>query len=627
MVSKQFHTHEQEKGQSIVVIALVLVGLLAMVGLAVDVGLVFSRGAALSKAVDSAVLAAVTEVIDVDELDEADLKAGQFLNANGMPVTVTQSLNTAANLNDLGAIQYSVTATWPVELYFLKLIGRTEIAVTRSATAAYFPVTDIYASRRVEDGALTTSNQAVFGPLVCTSYGDPFSPLSSPYHSYNDGVYRYRILIPGSYPYDIVRVELFDPDSYNTAGTSADVAHTDAWIADGRPPVETLSCPTGGPSNQVNPCLIDTREDEELGLPLDQVNPWWFLRIDENRYGNGSGSGCNTPTNYTPAYNTQTLYQLYYYRSSPSGAPIRNELAQYTGQVNDGVIDSGEHDTDLLWVSPGGAQSWDQDIFVPADFGSFEVSISNDLTEILEDPGTGNKYLYLDVSTQTGSSENGFEIWAGPNIYVGSTPSDVNYRNTQVISEPGSHNSMGVTVFGMGNLPLNSNYGGGFNWVDIPLLYIPPEYAGKDVYISLFDPDSGAQAPIAFYFDSLAFSSDPEDTEGDGDFHFDTSGGNDNACAEIGCWAKVFAVSGTPDPDGEGGRCGISNNACNSLWIDPAYRVRIPAYDAEACAADPTNIDICTPFFGGRLVAHYRGGSNDSYGWQIALPGLPYLVR
>lgn len=608
MVSKQFHTHEQEKGQSIVVIALVLVGLLAMVGLAVDVGLVFSRGAALSKAVDSAVLAAVTEVIDVDELDEADLKAGQFLNANGMPVTVTQSLNTTANLNDLGAIQYSVTATWPVELYFLKLIGRTEIAVTRSATAAYFPVTDIYASRRVEDGALTTSNQAVFGPLSCIGFGDPFSPLgSNPYHSYNDGIYSYRILIPGSYPYDIVRVELFDPDSYNTAGTSADVAHTEAWIADGRPPVETLSCPSGGPSSQVNPCLIDTQEDELLGLPLDQVNPWWFLRIDENRTGNGSGAGCGTPNNYTATYNTRTTYKLYYYRSSPSGAPIRNELAQYTGQVKDGVYDNGEHNTDLRWVSPGGAQSWDQNTFVPADFGSFEVSIDSDLTDILEDPGTGNKYLYLDVQTVSGASENGFEIWAGPNIYVGSTPSQVNYRNTEVISNPGSHSSLGVTVFGMGNLPLNSNYPYA---VDIPLLYIPPEYGGKDVYISLFDPDSGAQPPVVFYFDSLAFTSDT------------SANRYDETRTD---WAKAFAVSGVPDPDGQSRTC--IPNACNGQWVDPAYRVRIPAYDADACAADPTNIDVCTPFFGGRLVAYYRGGGNDSYGWQIALPGLPYLVR
>ncbi len=617
MNQQPLHANNQEKGQSIVIVAMVMIGLLAMVGLAVDVGLVYARGAALSKAVDSAVLAAVTEVIDTEDLGPADLKAGQFLNANNMPISVTQSLNTSADLNPLGAIEYAITATWPVDLYFLRLVGWEQIDVTRSAAAAYFPITDLYASRRVEDGALSTSNQAVFGPFACSSQGDPFSPLVPTWtdaYRKNGGTYQYRILVPGDYPYDIVRVELFDPDSYNSANNEGTVAHTLPWIEDGRPAVETLSC-TG---TRLNPCLLDTQEDELLGLPLDQVNPWWFMRIDENRYGNGSGSACNLPGSYTATYNTQTFFELYYYQRTPSGTPVRIELARYTGQVEDGVRDSGDHDTDLRWVSPGGATSYDQEVFVPIDPGgpvgnggiprTFEVSISQDLLNVMTDPESGDRYIYLDVTANSGSSENGFEIWAGPNNYVDTVPSDVNARNVQIVNNPGSHSSYGVTVFAMGNLPLNSNYG---STVEIPLLYIPPEYAGKTVYVSLFDPDSQAQPPVVFYFDSLAFTADGSDN------HYDETRTD---------WAKAFAVSGVTDPDGYIGRC--VPGSCDNQWVDPPYEITIPTLDPDAdCSGANPNIDECTPFFGGRLIAHYRGGPNDSYGWQISLPGLPYLVK
>lgn len=618
MNQQPLHTVNQEKGQSIVIVAMVMIGLLALVGLAVDVGLVFARGAALSKAVDSAVLAAVTEVINTEDLGPANLKAGQFLNANNMPISVTQSLNTSADITPLGAVEYAITATWPVDLYFLRLVGWEQIDVTRSAAAAYFPVTDLYASRRVEDGALSTSNQAVFGPSACSSQGDPFSPLVPTWPDairLNNGTYRYRILIPGDYPYDIVRVELFDPDSYNSANNSAAVSHTTPWIEDGRPATETLNCSS---TTRQNPCLIDTAEDDLLGLPLDQVNPWWFVRIDENRFGDGTGNGCNTPGSYTATYNTQTYYELYFYERTPSGTPVRVNLARYTGQVADGVRDNGDHQTDMQWVSPGGAQSLGQPAFVPVDPGgptrpggtprTFEVSISQDLINVMTDPASGDRYLYLDVTTLSGSSENGFEIWAGPNTYVNTVNSNVNIRNVQIINQPGSHSSYGATVFAMGNLPLNSNYN---NPVEIPLLYIPPEYAGQTVFVSLFDPDSGAQPPVVFYFDSLAFTSDNSENQ------YDETRTD---------WAKAFAVAGVTDPDGHIGRC--VPGFCGNQWVDPPYEITIPTLDPDVdCSGANPDIDRCTPFFGGRLVAHYLGGGNDSYGWQVSLPGLPYLVR
>lgn len=615
-------------GQSLVIVALLLVGLLAFVGLAVDVGLVFARAAQLNKAVDAAALAAVTEVIVVNDLSAAEEKTAQFLNSN---LPVESSINTAtspapvtferrAKINVLGEVQYAVTATWPVELYFLKLIGLEDFVLNSSATAAYFPITDIYASRRV-DGALSTSNQAVFGLNSCSHMGDPFSPNNPNWNPRSesgtfagDYTYRYRILIPGDYTnrHNVVRVELFDPDSINQLNNdggsfTASVAHTAAWIntPDGsgnpRPPIENLSCS----ARDINPCLIDTRELSQLGLPLDSVNPWWFVRIDENRRpGDSQGNSCGAPSgnNYTPSLNTQTLYELSYFGQNSDGSIVKIPIASYTGQVGDGVRDNGDHLTDMHWVSPGGQPIYDQPAPVPVDPGSpgtFEVDLTNDVRNILKDPEDGRMYIYLDVTAVSGSSENGFEVWAGPPDYLTSISSNVNTRNVQVVNNPSSHSSDGVSVFGMGNLPMNSNF---TNPVNIPLIYVPPEYAGRDIYVTLFDSDSGASPPITFFYDTLSTDD----------------------------WSMTFGSNRNNHPDRSpdynvSGRCIIGN--CNNQWVLPAYKLPVPTYDPDRCASDPTNQDVCTPFFGGRLSANYRGGRDDTYGWQVRLSAPPYLVE
>jgi hypothetical protein len=650
----------KEAGQSIVIIAFVMVGLLGVVGLAVDVGFVFARRAQLSAAVDAAVLASVTELAGPGGLASANTKAAQFLSGNNIPTpvitaTFDNNANFAHSLSEIGATEYSLTVTWPVDLFFLRLVGWESVDIQKSATAAFFPLTDVYASRRVEEGALTTSNQAVFGPHICTSYGDPYSPLTginntvpNPYWPRYEGTYNYRILIPASYPDDIVRVELFDPDSMNQAGTGVDqqVAHSQNYIdPDGdtdpdNPPVSTLSC-TGSGTNQKHPCMIPTGETSVVGTyghTIDDINLFWFFRIDENRgEGNAPGNGnCNNGGGYVIGYNTATLYELYYYRVDPGGTATRVELASYTGQTGDARDGGtpGDHLTDLRWVTPGAPQAYDfpAGVTVPTNCGSytggdydpvtcpggsaagagkgFEISLSQHLVDIVTDPGNGNRYLYMDVTSLSGASENGYEIWAGPNSYLDRFSADVNVRNVQIVNKApstGVHTSQGATVFGIGRLPMNSNYA---NDVAIPLVWIGPEYAGSTVWVSLFDPDSGAQPPIVFFFDSIRFTPD-------------TSSNQINE-AETD-WAIAFGVSGVPDPDGGTGRCTIGTT-CNNNWVTPAYRIDVPTLTADCDYSDP-DPQICTPFYGGRLSAYYQGGGQDTYGWEITMSGLPFLVK
>jgi hypothetical protein len=112
----------------------------------------------------------------------------------------------------------------------------------------------------------------------------------------------------------------------------------------------------------------------------------------------------------------------------------------------------------------------------------------------------------------------------------------------------------------------------------------------------LFDPDAGAEPPIHFFFDSIS----------ENDY-------------------MVSYGAGT-DPDG---RCfdGGSSYAdeCNNNWVDPAFLVQIPDLN-NACTTTGA-VEDCTPFYGGRLMARYKGGVNDTYSWRITITGLPYLVK
>lgn len=639
---------DSEKGQSTVLIALMFIGLLAFVGLAVDVGFIYARAAQLSTAMDAAALAGVTELTAPGRIGFANERAAEFMHTHNIPGSVITNTFTNGMFDEditvLGAREYAVTATWPVELFFLRVIGRDTFRVTESATAAHFPLADIFASRRVETGALSTSNQAVFGQNGCVPQGDPFSSIldgqAATFRDIwrgdaTDRTYHYRILIPPDYPDDVLRVELFDPDSVNQANNSIDgdsfedtVLHTQLAQSEGMDELELLSCT----ADREDPCLIDT-DERNLGYDLDQINMWWYARVDENR-GSGTAPGdgsCGEPA-YNEEYNTVTLYELFYYQRLDDGTIERTPLAFYHGQSGD-FISSGErngylrdfsysnfdHSTDLRWVSPGAQPSSDQTVLVPSSCGSpnggdyvagfceagtpagegtgFEINIVDDLSNILVDGLTANRYVYLDVTALSGSSENAFEVWAGPNDYVNSVASNVNVRNVQVVDDPSSHSSQGASVFGTGHLPMNSTVN--FR-IDIPLIYVGPEYAGTQVFISLFDSDSGADPPITFYFDTIAQSD----------------------------WSMTFSQPGVDDPDGipAGTRCIIGD--CWTEWIEPPYAIQVPTLD-DNCTdpSDPAQQNVCNPFYGGRLIASYQGGLNDTYHWNINLNGLPFLVR
>lgn len=454
----------------------------------------------------------------------------------------------------------------------------------------------------------------VFGPQTCTAFGDAFSPWNSQYTSgIGSYSYRYQIRIPHDYPDDVVRVELFDPDSVNQANNAATIMRSSTAINNGFSLIEDVLCGasgTGTSGEQRNPCVFQTGETTliDSGIALfEQINPIWLIRIDKNRgVGAGNGDGTCNPPNETPPplynvnYNTQTLFELYYYRLTVDGQPVQVPVASYYGNTGDSRDFFGFHETDMRWVSPG-ADKQGYDFPVPdvpfasevptiEENTSFEVRLA-DVPNIYIDPDTGERFLHLDVTAVTGASENAFHIWAGPDDYVDTSATNANIRNVNAIDNPGSHDSRGVQVEAMGRIVVNNL----MKPMRMPVNYIPPGAAGAYLAISMFDIDSGSSGPFTFYFDSI-----PESA-----------------------WSMSFSEPGVDDPDGvaAGTRCnlgGPSGDDCDNKWITPPPSIIVPGDLSDCDFQNPTQ-DDCTPFVGGQLMVRVDGGLHDTHTWQTIL--------
>lgn len=468
----------------------------------------------------------------------------------------------------------------------------------------------------LEAGAIRDYYYAVFGPGAPTSCGDPFSNPASLYRSetyVNEKhpghySYRYRIEIPEGYAYDVVRIEIFDPDSMNTIVTSEpiQIQHT-ALYAENTSSTSLIASCQGSSDLQHQPCVLNTGEPATM-------NPYWFHRVDGIPFH--KGDTCNPISDYDPQLNTVTVFDLYYLLLTESGELERVPLATYQGQTG---VEAETHATDLRWVSPGGALADDQAVFVPVTKGpgTFEVSLAT-LPDLPSDPVTKKRYLYLEVTSLSGQTENGYGLWAGPplqtNAYAsddacqGSVPSQVNQRNLFIVDCAQYRRANGVLIQPMGVIVLHSNSD---KPVDIPLTFVGAENAGNQMYVSLFDADTGAEAPVVLYFDRLAV----------GWLRPRPASPANPIDQTLTDWAMAFAVNHTVtnDPDlGFDMQRNCVPGTCSDQWISPAYRLTLPDMTPE-CQLNHNPFN-CQPFYGGWLVARYTTGIHDTYAWLVTDP-------
>lgn len=526
---------ERERGQSIVLLAIAMVVLLLFAGLALDASMLYVRRIQLSQAVDAAALACVTELPDLAAVTN---RAKQFMRANGIDPDTQLAVFTVTQGLPPGVVQpgivpehvVTISARWDVQPYLMQLMGFRIIPLTDRASAEYRASVDMYSSQTGESGKLGPVNLSIFGPYQTPSFGDaytcevmhvsgksgqwiPTEHLGEPgvnpnpnHASYPDG-YPFRIHIPPSFN-GTVRIEILDPETYNAPVPYVRIGSTNYYVTIITKTLpltatEVITAAASKPSpntprvthtysaysnHQQNAFAIDRAK---LNPADNDSNQFWFVRMDENRLYN------QTPSNYTTAADTTTEYRLYYYTTSGD----RVNIATYTGQPNN------SDNTDLRWVCPGGNAPQDPQNHI-VGYGqfaadpSFEVNLA-DLDGIVVNED-GSRSLYLEVQSTSGWSENGFDLWAGPATYTNTyiIPADVNERNIWIeqqralgVAQP--HNSQGITVYGMGILPLNVNQDTTYT---VTLAYIPPEARGIDLCVYHWDTDVGGRS-VYYWFE------------------------------------------------------------------------------------------------------------------------------
>jgi hypothetical protein len=379
---------------------------------------------------------------------------------------------------------------------------------------------------------MRTASQFIYGPDACSEQGDPLSTrlsaagIANRYYPMFGGGYGYQIVVDSNYvTSDFLRVELFDPDSYNNRTDNTLIHHS---LSDGRA-AEELSC-AGGAAGPGDRCVISTGES----LTAINQNPFWLQRVDEN----WSSECISTPQDGFG--NTVTSYELYYRDDSGQ----RQALAVYT---TDNARDFLH--TDMKWISPGAPGSP-----VPADSGTFEFDLSGIPVNEL-----GQRTIELEVRTNAGSGKNAWDLWAGPppahfsSNGIPALASDANQRNLQLANSPADYIVPGISVFAIGRMPLSHFVHE--QSIKLPLAPIDSTLGNGVVYATLYDydPSTGA-SDINFTIDTVS----------EIDFNMHTTVVDNPSPGHSGSGADPLQST-----------CDGSRD-CNGSWILPQYAMRIP---------------------------------------------------
>ncbi|MBN1814674.1 MAG: hypothetical protein JXA14_22735 [Anaerolineae bacterium] len=602
------HSQSREKGQSIVLLAVMMIVLLLFAGMAIDAGLIYMRRVQLSRAVDAAALACVKELPNMDATRN---RAWQFMEANGLdPEDVLIASGgyftvTKDNPQDVppGVGQdhiATVYARWRSRTVFMQLIGFNYVDLEAEASAEFRAYVDVFSSQTGESGKMGPVNLSVFGPDQTPSYGDACScPVihqgseGSDYRPtveggpdnpnreqscWSEGAYPFRVHVPGGV--DEVRLEILDPETYNTNSNSTYISKTLPYSTT----ESTYYTFTGNKAVRINPAMRIWFDSDING------DRYWTQRIDEIRLYN------NSNPSYNDDYSTETEFQLYYI-----GDGERINLVTYIGRKDN------LNNTDLTWVCPGGRAPQDPQygganvtMYGSSDGKNYYLtpnpSFEIDMTKLsgIEVGDGGSRSLFLSVKSLTGWSENGFDLWAGPatdeNInYWGGEKANVNYRNVWIdrrrapepdgFGEKNPHDSAGVVVYGLGILPLNVNADTEY---EVTLAYIPEVARNVPICVYKWDTDIGSKK-ICYWFD------------------------------------------GYPIPNAAGSNCD-EGEVEGTLSKGNSWTIYDNNYDRlQGCDL----ITVPTYFAGGYLHARYEMGAHDTSVWlmeyQQPVPGYSYV--
>lgn len=238
--------------------------------------------------------------------------------------------------------------------------------------------------------------------------------------------------------------------------------------------------------------------------------------------------------------------------------------------------------------------------------GDFIVNVSgendSETPGIFVDPATSVRYLYMDVMGLDGTSENGYELFAGPPASVQPAPPNINSRNmwsTNIIEYAGINptigdprDSQGIQIFALGYIPMNAL--DAFR-AETPLSFVSGVFEGADITVEVYDQDGGAQGPMYLYFENL-----PKE-----DFLM-CWGANQNECENTA--SSHYGLTDFSGIDYRGGD-GIPNGGDWNV-----FTFTIPNDEVDG-------------FLGGRMFMSYQNGGVDSFTIKITVDSRPYLTQ
>lgn len=187
---------KREKGQILVIMGLVFIGLVAVIGLAIDLGLVFVAYSRLNRAVDAAALAATGEFKRNNSTTEMEAAAKQLLKLNNVDGTNALLIQVQTCENAAGDPELCTTpkrklvrviVKQDVPLYFLSVVGiktaPIEVkAISEAASLDVMLVLDNSPTMAFDAPRGEGTGLKVADPLICNTM-DPFgnSPATPPY--------------------------------------------------------------------------------------------------------------------------------------------------------------------------------------------------------------------------------------------------------------------------------------------------------------------------------------------------------------------------------------------------------------------------------------------------------------
>jgi Flp pilus assembly protein TadG len=218
----RYSQKKEERGQVLVVLALLFIALIAIIGLAIDMGYMYVNYARLRRAVDAAALSATSQFKEGYSTTDLTKAAQEFLRLNGVDHPTSVSIQTCDNTPGDTTLCTTprrklvrVRASEDVPLYFLSVIGFHSVPVSAEAISEAASVDVVFAIDISESMTFGDTANPITGsmrdPKTCNESdpggADGYPGDCHPFQEVKDAAYQF--IHQMYYPYDRVAIITF----------------------------------------------------------------------------------------------------------------------------------------------------------------------------------------------------------------------------------------------------------------------------------------------------------------------------------------------------------------------------------------------------------------------------------